>query len=81
MSSELIILAVVNCYKCKWYEINLNYITTGCELYEHLKKIYISKKLFIDIDLESKRYDLRKITSLYKYCSKNPNRICLYIDY
>lgn len=81
MSSELIILAVVNCYKCNWHEINLNYITTGNELYEYFKKYYNSNKIIVDIDLDSRRYDLRKITSLYKYCSKNPNRICVYIDY
>lgn len=81
MSSDLIILAVINCYKCNWHEVDLNQIKSGLDLFIYFKKYYNSRNMIVDIDLDSKRYNLKTIRSLYKYCEKNPNRICVYIDY
>ena len=77
--NNLIILAVNDYIKCDWHEVNINYIRSGSDLYSYLKKYYNTRCIDIEIDIEGIRYDLKKINSLYKHCSKNPNRICLYL--
>ena len=79
MDSTLTVLSVIDCYKCKWHEINLKKIKSGNDLFQYFQYYHKNKNIIIDIDIEGVRYNLKRISSLYKYCSKDPNRMCLYI--